>query len=152
MFRAGVQGQVPRARTKDAGIGTGGFWEKDCQTQSDWTLWMRNFIHIIISCFSNSGYLPAWSSGFALSRTPLLLMKLPADVGQKNSLKKQFLGAALPWISQEEETQRNFQVEEHGEIVMSALGLTCFQAFGLVILKKFVTDIVLCSAESPAEV
>lgn len=38
------------------------------------------------------------------------------------------------------------------EIVMSALELTCFQAFRQVTLKKFVADIVLCSAKNPAEV
>lgn len=54
-------------------------------------LWMRNTIHATVSCFPNSGYLPAWGSAFAPSRPVLLLMKLPADMGQKIAWKN------YPW-------------------------------------------------------
>lgn len=82
--------KVPCARTKDAGFGTGGF-KKRIVIYSDWMLWMRNIIHAIVSGFSNSGYLPAWGSAFAPSRPVLLLMKLPADMGQKIAWKN------YPW-------------------------------------------------------
>lgn len=127
--------QVPCTRTKDAGFGTGGC-KKRIVRQRDWTLWIRNIIHAILSCFSNSGYLPAWSPGFAPSRLLLLLMKLPADMDQKAAWKSN------PWEQlchesarrkRHRETSRWRNVERlpcqpWGWLVSRLLGMQCWRS------------------------